>query len=314
MNNFSDTSNIEISIVSPVYMAEDYIEKLVEEILIGCSFTNKRYEIILVEDGSSDDTWGKIKKICNQNKIVRGLKLSRNFGQHLAIRAGLNEARGSWIVVMDCDLQDNPHEIKNLYQKAKEGYFIVRARRINRRDNIFKKSSSKIFYKLLEYFTNIEQDSTIANFGIYHRKVINSIKKIKDTSPFFPSQVKWVGFRKYDLNIYHGKRISKKSNYSFKKLLNLAINNILLFSDKPLILTVKFGFLMSLFSFIMAIIYLIMALSTTITVSGFASIIITLFISTGMIIFSVGVIGLYIGKIFESSKNRPHYVVEDLLN
>ena len=217
-------SNVELSIVSPVYMAEGIIYRLVKEISEVCNSIAKKYEIILVEDGSKDLSWSEIEKICKINQSVIGLKLSRNFGQHVAIKAGIKRATGKWVVVMDCDLQDNPLEIRNLYNKAIEGYQIVRARRINRQDNIWKRSSSKIFYKIYQYFTGINQDSSIANFGIYHEKVIKAVSKLNDKDPFFPSQLNWVGFRKYDLNVIHGRRITKKSTYTYSKLLKLAFN------------------------------------------------------------------------------------------
>ena len=314
MGKIFKDSELDISIFSPVYMAEGFVKTLVDEITKVCNLLAVNYEIILVEDGSRDNSWGKIKNICSKNSFVKGVKLSRNFGQHIAIKAGLRNTKGNWIVVMDCDLQDNPYEIKNLYNKAKEGYHIVRAIRINRKDNIFKKYSSKLFYKTFEYFTGINQDSSIANFGIYHKHTIEAIMKFKDKEPFFPAQINWVGFRKYDLNVFHCERIAQKSNYNLKKLFKLALNNILLFSDKPLKLTVKFGFFISLVSFTLGIAYLISAILNILTVSGFASIIITLFFSTGMIIFSLGIVGLYIAKIFETSKDRPLFIVEEQLN
>ena len=314
MDEIISYSEVEISVISPVYMAEGIINRLVKEISEACNLVTNRYEIILVEDGSQDKSWSEIKNLCQKLSFVKGLKLSRNFGQHIAIKAGLKKAKGKWIVVMDCDLQDNPFEIENLYNKAIEGFPIVRARRINRKDNYYKKFSSKIFYKIFQYFTGINQDSSIGNFGIYHKSVIEAISKLNDKDPFFPSQINWVGFPKYDLNVIHGLSITKKSTYTQRKLLKLAFNNILLFSDKPLRLTIKLGFMISLISFALGIAYLIMALLNIFSVSGFASIIITLFFSTGIIIFVIGIVGLYVGKIFETSKNRPLYIIEEKIN
>ena len=309
-----EDEKVEISIVSPVYMAGGIIKKLVKEIIDACNLINKDYEIILVEDGSTDQSWSEIIRICESNPAVKGIKLSRNFGQHVAIRAGLNISKGNWVVVIDCDLQDNPYEIINLYKKSQEGYPIVRARRSNRKDNIYKRFSSKIFYKVFEYFTGVSQDSSIANFGIYRKDVIHSVNKMNDTDPFFPSQINWIGFPKYDLNVNHNIGFIKKSNYNFRKLLRLASNNILVFSDKPLRLTIKLGFFISFISFLLGIIYSFMAIFNIFSVSGFASIIITLFFSTGIIVFFIGIVGLYVGKIFEGSKHRPLYIIEDRKN
>tara|TARA_Y100001978_G_C23664145_1_gene420255 strand:+ start:444 stop:1385 length:942 start_codon:yes stop_codon:yes gene_type:complete len=310
----SDEKQVEISIVSPVYKAELLIKELVRQIKQSCEDINKSYEIILVDDGSDDGSWEAIKKECKRSNNVRGIKLSRNFGQHIAIMAGLRNIKGNWIVVMDCDLQDNPQAIPALYKKAKEGYSIVRARRNNRQHSFLKKLSSKVFYLLFEYLTGSPQDSRIANFGIYHATVIDAINKINDKNPYFPSQINWVGFSKYDLNITHLRRTIGKSSYSLKKLINLAFNNILTFSDKPLKLTIYIGFIISSSAFLLGIINFIMALLGIFTVSGFASIIITLLFSTGIIVFVIGIVGLYIGRIFESSKNRPLFIIEDKRN
>ena len=307
-------SEIEISIVSPVFMSANTIKILVESIENACYKIGKKFEIVLVDDDSKDQSWKVIKNHCVEKKFIKGIKLSRNFGQHIAIKAGLKHAKGNWIVVMDCDMQDNPEEIPRLYSKALEGYSIVRARRTNRKDNLAKKLSSLIFYKLFEYLTGVSQDSSIANFGIYHKNVIEAIKKMNDKNPYFPSQVNWVGFSKYDINVIHCKRMNSKSTYNFKRLFNLALNNILSFSDKPLKLTAYFGFIISVTSFLLSIINLIMAILGIFRVSGFASIIITLFFSTGVIVFVVGVVGLYIGKIFENSKDRPTYIIEEKFN
>jgi len=310
----TNQSEIEISIVSPVYMSASTINILVDSIAKACNSIGKKYEIILVDDDSKDKSWNEIKKCCLENKFIKGIKLSRNFGQHIAINAGLKQAKGNWIVVLDCDMQDNPKEIPRLYFKAIEGYSIVRARRINRQDNLAKKISSIFFYKVFEYLTGVSQDSSIANFGIYHRNVIEALKKMNDKHPYFPSQINWVGFSKYDINVKHRKSMNRKSTYNLRKLFSLALNNILSFSDKPLKIAVYIGFIISVTSFLLSVLNIIMALLGVFSVSGFASIIITLFFSTGVIVFVVGVVGLYIGKIFESSKERPLYIIEEKFN
>jgi len=310
----TNRSEIEISIVSPVFMSANTINILVNSITNACQIIGENFEIILVDDGSKDQSWIEIKKICIKNKFIKGIKLSRNFGQHIAINAGLKQSKGNWVVVMDCDMQDNPEEIPRLYSKAIEGYSIVRARRKNRKDNLAKRLSSIVFYNLFEYLTGVSQDSSIANFGIYHKNVIEAIKKMNDNNPYFPSQINWVGFSKFDINVNHCKRMNPKSTYDLRKLFNLALNNILSFSDKPLKLTVYFGFIISVTSLLLSILNLLMAIFGFFTVNGFASIIITLFFSTGVIVFVVGVVGLYIGKIFESSKARPLYIIEDKYN
>lgn len=158
---------------------------------------------------------------------MKGINLSRNFGQHYAITAGLSQAKGEWVVVMDCDLQDTPEEIKNLYTKAQEGYDSVFAQRVERKDKFLKRLSSIVFYKVFSFLTDSKQDETVANFGIYHRKVVNAILSMGDSIRYFPIMAQWVGFRKGYLPIKHGARKEGKSSYSLFKLLKLASDNMI---------------------------------------------------------------------------------------
>ncbi|MBC7642073.1 MAG: glycosyltransferase family 2 protein, partial [Flavobacterium sp.] len=164
-----------LSIVSPVYRAEKIVDKLVFEIQKTLILMNVDYEIILVDDRSPDNSWNAMKKISAQFPEVRSIRLSRNFGQHPAIVAGLSQAKGEWIVVMDCDLQDQPKEIEKLFNKTKEGFDVVLAKRENRQDSFFKRLSSKTFHKIYGYLTDTKVDDTIANFGIYNKIVINEV-------------------------------------------------------------------------------------------------------------------------------------------
>ena len=303
-----------ISIVSPVYKAERIIDELVSQLSIFLSGITENYEIVLVDDFSPDDSWRRICEIARSNEKVKALRLSRNFGQHFAINAGLTNAKGDWIIVMDCDLQDKPSEIPKLYAKALEGYDIVLAQRSNRKDNFFKKFFSKLFYSLFSYFTETKQDSSVANFGIYRKCVIESILTMGDKIPYFPTMVQWVGFNKYYLSIDHGLRFEGKSSYNFKSLIKLAFNNIISFSDKPLRLTVKLGLLISLLSLIVGLKYFIGYVLGKIEVEGFTSLIISIWFLSGLIIFVLGIVGLYIGRTFEVVKNRPLFIVAEGIN
>ncbi len=303
-----------LSIVSPVYRAEKIVDKLVEEIHASVRTITDDYEIILVEDGSPDNSWAKIETICQTDPKVKGIKLSKNFGQHPAISAGLEASTGEWVVVMDCDLQDRPLEIPRLYAKAQEGFDTVLAQREYRQDSFLKKLSSRIFYKIFSYLTDTKQDNTVANFGIYHQKVIKAILNLGDRIRFFPTMVQWVGFRKTYLPVQHDERFDGKSSYSWKSLLNLAFNTIVSFSDKPLRLTIRLGLWISLLSSLLGVMYVYQYFTGKIQVLGFASLIITLFFLFGLIIFILGIIGIYIGKTFEQVKKRPNHIVDIVLN
>lgn len=303
-----------ISIVSPIYGAENTVEELVSQIHKEVSLITNEYEIILVDDCGPDKSWEKIIQLCeNDNKIV-GLKLSRNFGQHYAITAGLDQSLGEWIIVMDCDLQDRPDQISKMYNKALEGYDVVQGRRENRKDSFFKKTFSTLFYKVLAYLSGYSQDSTIANFGIYNKKVISSITSMRESIRFFPTMVAWVGFRKTSIEIEHAERSEGRSSYTISKLFNLALDIILAYSDKPLRIIIKLGMITSLGSFIFLMYNLYKYLSGQIVVLGYMSLIISIWFLSGLIMLMLGVVGLYIGKTFESTKNRPIYVIDKKIN
>ena len=303
-----------LSIVSPVYRGEKMTEELVRRISKSVSPITEHYEIILVNDASPDDSWNVIRAECEKDSRVKGINLSRNFGQHYAITAGLSYAKGEWVVVMDCDLQDRPEEIPNLYNKAIEGYDSVFAQRINRSDSWLKRMSSKLFYKFFSYMTETRQDASVANFGIYNRKVVESILAMGDKMRYFPTQVQWVGFRKYYMPVEHDSRLEGKSSYSLKKLFRLAFDTIVSFSDKPLRLTMKIGAVITITSFLIGLIYLIRYFSGHIAVMGYASLIISLWFICGILVFLIGVVGLYLGKTFNQTKGRPTFIVDDKIN
>jgi polyisoprenyl-phosphate glycosyltransferase len=307
------TQTPHLSIVSPVYRAEKIIEKLVDEIRKTMNLMNCTYEIILVDDRSPDNSWVVMQQLSAKFNDVKSIRLSRNFGQHPAIMAGLSQAKGDWIVVMDCDLQDQPKEIIKLYDKTKEGFEIVLARRENRRDGFFKKLSSTIFSKIYGFFTDTKYDNEIANFGIYHQKAIKSILAINDNIKFFPLFVNFVGYKSTSIVVEHAERDSGSTSYSFSKLISLAFNSIISFSNKPLKLFVKFGMIISILSILIGTYYIIEAFNNKIAVLGFTSLIVSIWFLSGIIITTVGVTGIYVGKIFDQTKNRPVFIIDEIV-
>lgn len=303
-----------LSIVSPVYRAELIIEKLVTEIKASLISITDNYEILLVEDGSPDNSWKAILAECKKDPRVKGIRLSRNFGQHYAITAGLDHTKGEWIVVMDCDLQDLPSEIPNLLAEAKKGFDIVLARRVDRRDHVAKKFFSSAFYKVLGYLTGSDQDAAVANFGIYHRKVIDAICSMREQIRYFPTMIKWVGFKKTMLDVKHGSRDSGSSNYTLRKLMSLALDILLANSEKPIKLIVKMGLFISMLAFLASMIVIFEYLRGTIEVAGYTSLILSVWLLGGLIIMLLGIIGMYIGKVFQYVKERPIYIVQDQKN
>jgi dolichol-phosphate mannosyltransferase len=303
-----------ISIVSPVYRADKIVENLVTEIQAVMEQLNLSYEIILVDDRSPDDSWKVMKSLSARNENIKSIRLSRNFGQHPAIMAGLSQAKGEWIVVMDCDLQDQPKEIANLYKKAIEGFEVVLARRVQRSDGYLKKLSSKIFSKVFSYFTETEYNNEIANYGIYHRKVILSILEITDYIKFFPLFVNFVGYKSTSIVVEHAFREEGKSSYNFSRLVSLAFNTIISFSNKPLKMFVKFGMLISFISILYGAYNIYEALTNKIAVLGYTSLIVSIWFLSGVIITTIGITGIYVGKIFDQTKNRPVFIIDEVIS
>ena len=300
-----------ISIVSPVYRAEKILPILVSEINLVMERIGEDYEIILVDDRSPDNSWEVMKVLSSQNPKIKSIRLSRNFGQHSAIFAGLTRAKGDWVVVMDCDMQDQPKEIAKLYKKALEGYDIVLGQRENRKDKFLKKLTSKLFYKVFNYLSGANFDNNVANFGIYHQKTIKSILDMKDYVKFFSLFINWIGFKSISIPIEHGEREEGKSTYSVGRLFKQAFNVIISFSDKPLRLFINFGLSISVLSFIVGIYYLYLALTGKIAQPGFSSLILSIWFLSGIIISGIGIVGVYLGKTFDQAKGRPTFIIDE---
>jgi glycosyltransferase involved in cell wall biosynthesis len=305
---------MKISVVSPVYKCEACLESLIDRIYVSIKKISPDFEIIFVNDASPDNSWEKLVQLSKIRANVKLINLSRNFGQHAAITAGLANASGEWIVVMDCDLQDLPEEIPNLFEKAQEGYDYVLAERVVRKDSFYKQMTSRIFYKFLSYLTDTKQDTTVANFGIYRRKVIKEVLAMGDQIRFFPLMVKWVGFKGTKLPVQHSNREIGVSSYSLLKLLRLSTDVILSFSDKPLKILVKIGFTISVLAVIFGIYNLIAYLNGKIIVQGYASLILSVWFLSGLLLSMLGLVGLYVGKSFDKVKGRQVFIINEKIN
>ncbi len=303
-----------ISVVIPVYGCRTTLVELYLRLKESLTPISEDFEIILVNDKSPDSAWDTIVEIAKKDSRVKGVNLSRNFGQHAAITAGLDRCNAEWIVVMDCDLQDQPEEIIKLYEKALEGYDVVLARRFKRQDNIFKRISSYLFYQTLTYLTGTKHDESVANFGVYNNKVIAAFCKMRENIRVFPIMIQWLGFDRAMVNVCHAARAEGKSSYTFFKRMRLALDIILAYSDKPIRLIIKFGFLVTLASFIFAGVTVVRYFSGAITVSGYTSLILSIWFLSGITITILGIIGLYVGKIFEGVKSRPLYAIKNETN
>ena len=304
---------IDISVVIPVYKNERFIDELYLRLKDTLSVVSNEFEIIFVNDASPENDWEIIRRITAKDNRVKGINLSRNFGQHYAITAGLDNVGGQWVVVMDGDLQDQPEEIKKMYDKVRQGYDIVLGKRVQRQDTFFKKMASKLFHIILNYFTDMRTDATVANYGIYNRKVIQAFRKIREQNRSFPIIIRWMGFHVAEVEVEHAKRSNSKSSYNYRKLRKLALDIIISHSNKPLRLAVKLGLTISFLAFLYAVWLVIRYLVWTIPVTGWTSLMVSLYLLGGLLLANMGILGIYIGKIFDESKKRPLYIIRETI-
>jgi len=303
-----------ISVVIPVYKAEDCLEELYRRLIASLETVTKDFEIILVEDCGGDRSWPMIVDMARRDMRVKGIQFSRNFGQHYGITAGLDHCDGDWVVVMDCDLQDRPEEIPRLYAAVLEGYDVALARRGRRNDPILKRFTSWLFYKTFSYLVDMDYDGETGNFRIVSRKVVESFRTMRERLRFFGGLVAWMGFPTVSIDVQHDARFAGQSTYTFRKLWKLAGETIIAYSDKPLRLSIRFGFIISALAFGYGshIIYRALIHGTTIT--GWSSLIVSVYFLGGIIISILGVMGVYLGKMFDESKHRPLYLIRHEIN
>ena len=305
---------MDLSIVSPVYHGEAMLGELVRRIHAAVSPLTDSYEIVLVNDCSPDGSWQEIVRIAAADKKVKGINLSRNFGQPYAITAGLTYAQGDYVAVIDCDLQNKPEDLPAMYRKALEGYDVVSARRVVRDDTFLKRLSSAVFHRVYDFLSGFDTDKAVAEFGIYSRKIVKVYCSIPEYSRSFVELIHTLGFRKTTVDVLHDHRLEGKSSYNLARLLRLSYNSIISNSNRPLYLAVSLGFIMSLVSFLMAVYNIFAKFYGLNEVVGYTSTIFSIWFVGGLLLFMMGILGLYIGKIFDQVKGRPVFIVSETLN
>jgi glycosyltransferase involved in cell wall biosynthesis len=305
---------IHLSIVIPVYNEGSLIDELVKRVKTNVKLITEDFEIIIVDDGSQDNTWISIETEMKLENKVKGIKFSKNFGHHYAITAGLENSRGEWVVVMDGDLQDRPEVIPDLYKKSQEGFDVVFVSRQNRPEKLYYRIAQKFFYWILKSVSGIDFDSRQANFSIINKKVVEAFRNFPENARFYASTIKWLGFERSFIEADHGKRYSGKPSYTLKKRLNLASDIILSFSNRPLKLAIYFGMFLSLSSLVAVTYITYRAIFYGFEIKGWASIITLMLFIGGIILIILGVLGIYIGRIFVEVKKRPLYIISQKIN
>ena len=300
-----------LSIVAPVFREEGNVTEFCRRVSQAVSAITSDFEIILVEDGGGDDSWRIIREQSVADARVKGLKFSRNFGQHYAITAGLDIADGDWTVVMDSDLQDRPEVIPELYAKAQDGFDVVFVARQDRPEGWLYRLFQGLFYGALKYLSGSQYDPKHGNFSIISRKVLNDFRSLNESMRFYGGILFWLGYPRASITAIHGRRHGGRSVYTLGKRFRLAAEIIIAHSDRPLRMSIGLGFTMALLSFVYGLYIIVRALLGTVVIQGWASLIVSVYFVGGMILVVLGINGIYLGKMYNETKRRPLYVVAE---
>lgn len=300
-----------LSIVSPVYKAENIVDELVSRIIAAVLLLTPSFEIVLVEDGSPDGSWEAIERNCQKDARVKGVKLSRNFGQHRAVAAGIHQAQGDAIIIMDCDLQDDPSDIAKLYKEAQAGYDVVFTHRVGRKHNPVKVFGSSLYNALFRFISDKHYDVNVGSLTLLSQKVRRGFIQLRDED--YIQMIKWLGFKTTTVPVEHHARYEGESSYSFGKLLSMGVQGLTSYSTKLLQLSIYAGLTVSFSCAILAV-YLTVRYFMHNERSEWASLAVLVLLCTGLIVTSIGITGIYIGKIFMSVKMRPLFIVDETLN
>jgi dolichol-phosphate mannosyltransferase len=310
-----DTQKPLISVVSPVHNAEAILEVFVNRVTSAVKEITTEYEIVLVDDGSPDRSWKVITSICAKNNRVKGIRLSRNFGQHVAINACIEYSRGDYVVNIDCDLQDNPAYIKDMFQLMDGATDYVITIRKDKSQSALRKLAGKFFYTIYNRLANSDLDENIGTFSMLSRKVVDAYLKVGDYSRFYLLTLSWLGFNRKTLFVENQERHQGQSSYSFPMLLTTAFTSIISNSEKILNLAIFLGIFYMVAS-VLGGFYIIIDILyfKGIYAGGWPSIFVLLLFSVGIILFCIGIAAIYIGNIFIQVKGRPRYIVEEVVN
>ncbi len=304
---------MDLSVVVPVYGCAGCLEALHYQVSRAVRALDLTYELVLVDDCGPDDSWLVIAALVRADPDhVRAVRLSRNYGQHAAITAGLAECRGRAAVVMDCDLQDPPEDIGKLYARYREGHQVILTRRVNKKHHPLKRLSSRCFGWLMSTFTDQQVMSEVGSFSLIGRPVIDAFLLFKDVNRHYLYILGWLGFDPVYVDYEHRERVSGRSSYSLRKLIRLAMQGVFFQTTDFLQAIVGLGLLLFVFGMTVSIWAFYIAILGH-PIAGWASTLIATSLLGGFVIFIQGVIGLYVGQIFDQVKDRPIYVVADRL-
>ncbi|AKS38215.1 glycosyltransferase [Anoxybacillus gonensis] len=303
---------VKYSVVIPVYNEALVIRETYKRLKRVMEQTDGAYELLFVNDGSKDDTLDMLKELAVRDDTVKYLDFSRNFGHQIAITAGMDYASGEAIVIIDADLQDPPELILEMIEKWKEGYDVVYAKRTKRKgETFFKRATAYAFYRLLRAATEIDIPLDTGDFRLIDRKVRDELVGMRERSRFVRGLVSWVGFKQTAIEYERDERFAGETKYPLKKMIRFSLDGITSFSYKPLKLASLLGFLLSFVSVVWMIAVLYLKLFTHSTVTGWSSLVMTVLFFNGVVLIMLGVIGEYIGRIYDEVKHRPLYILKE---
>jgi glycosyltransferase involved in cell wall biosynthesis len=311
MEPAAETPSILLTVVIPVYRAENLLPELCDRLDRALSSLTSDFEIILVDDRSPDRSWEVLLGLLPRYPKVTAIRLSRNFGQHYAISAGMDVARGQWTVVMDCDLQDQPEDIGLLLAKAREGYDIVLARRAARQDSWPKRTASRVFYWIFALLSGYKLDSSVGSFRIMERRVVAAFCQMREAYRLFGGMIEWLGFSVGYVDTRHTARFDGRSTYTFAALVRVALDGIISFSNRPLYFSALLGATMSVLAALYVVVVAVYLLTVgRMIVPGWLSLVMLITFVGGLILFNLGIIGIYLGRLYGQVKQRPLYVID----
>ena len=305
----------ELSIVVTIYNAEKVLPELIERLQNSAQSISGDYELIFIEDRGRDQSWKVLKTAAQKDERIKVARLARNFGQHNAITAGLYMAKGNYVVLMDGDLQDEPEVIPQLYNEIKNTEKeIIYVRRINRKDTAFKRFTSKFFYKVFSILSGMEVNPEVGTFRIMTKLVNESFCQFREVNKYIGGIFYWMNFEDGYFEAEHRERKHGKSNYNLTRMLKLALNGMLSFSNKPLNIAMYIGFFSAFGSLVLGVYFLLIKLIYHVNITGYYSIIVSLYFIGGLILFVLGIIGQYIGRIYDQTRSRPEFLVQEKIN
>jgi len=303
---------MDISVIIPVYNEEENVQNLYQRLSSVMHDLKVSYELIFVNDGSRDNSLALVKLLAKKHSEVKFIDFSRNFGHQIAVTAGLDKTKGNTIVIIDADLQDPPELIGEMYDKWKEGYEVVYAKRKTREGESFLKLwTAKIFYRILGNLTSISIPVDTGDFRLIDKKIVEVLREMPEKNKFLRGQISWIGFNQTFVTYERQKRQGGETGYTYRKMLNFALDGITAFSDVPLKIVTYFGFIVSIFSFLVAIYALYSKFILEDYVQGWTSLIITILFLGGIQMIAIGIIGEYLSRMNHNIRNRPLYIVRE---